>query len=163
MVNPIPARHAYPSNDLQFTACGSLAIPVFTAINANIMIPSGLPNISPANIPNPISACCSDRSILTPAFANAKSGITTNAEKLCNACSSLSIGAVRLPLARSSAKTVSCCPLLVKTTKLPVSVRSNPSSSERASLENSSALMRERAGMVKARATPAIVACTPES
>ena len=138
-------------------------MPVFTAINAAITIPSGLPNISSAKIPNPISACCSDRSILTPAFANANSGITTNAEKLCNACSSLSIGEVTLPLACSSAKTVSCCPLLLKTAKSPVSVRWNLCSSERASLENSRALIRERGGIVNARATPAIVAWTPEA
>src|SRR5437773_5350254 len=103
------------------------------------------------------------RSIFTPAFAKANSGITTNAEKLCNPCSSLRTGAVTAPLARSSANTVSCCPLLVKTTKSPVSVRSNLSSSERACLENSTAFMRECVGMVKASATPAIVACTPET
>lgn len=43
-----------------------------------------------------------------------------------------------------------------------ITVRSNWSSSERASLVSSAALMRECAGIVKARATPAIVACTPE-
>src|SRR5437879_4779995 len=57
----------------------------------------------------------------------------------------------------------SCCPLLVKTRKSPVSLRSKSPSSERASRENSTALIRVFVGIVNASATPAIVACTPEA
>jgi hypothetical protein len=93
------------------------SIPAFTAINAAIMIPSGLPNISPANSePN---LCGLHRQFNFHSRVKANGGVTTKAEKLCNACSSLRTGAVALALARSSANNASCCPLLVKTRNVP--------------------------------------------
>src|SRR6266436_382794 len=64
-----------------------------------------------------------DRPMATPAFANANSGITTNAEKLWSAVSSLRIGAVTPSLACLSATSASCCRSLVRTRKSRVSPR----------------------------------------
>ena len=63
----------------------------------------------------------------TPALASANTGITTKALTPCSACSRRSSGAVTASLADSRACSASCWPLLVMTSRSPVSVRSKSS------------------------------------
>ena len=128
-----------------------------TAARAAPKIPSGFPAVSPSTIPTTTRQSSADVPIVMPALANANSGMMTNAESVCSGCSRRSSGAITPLLASPRENSASCCPLLVSVSRSPVSVRSNSSSSLRASAENSAALMRVRVGMVSASATPAMV------
>ena len=51
IVKPIPPRIATPNNSVQLMFLGSLQMPNFTAMNVNKVMPIGLPNTKPMNIP----------------------------------------------------------------------------------------------------------------
>ena len=87
MVNPMPPSQAHPCSVVQLTPAGNDASRNLTAASAAALIPSGFPSASP-RITASVSRPPGDPLRATPAFESAKSGITTNAENPCSACSS---------------------------------------------------------------------------
>ena len=79
IVNPMPPSHEHPCSAVQLTPSGSAANRSRTAASAAPVIPRGFPTASP-RITAKVTLPPADPLRLTPAFENAKSGITTKAE-----------------------------------------------------------------------------------
>ena len=115
IVKPMPATQETPCGMRHDTSAGSAATPARQASHAARVIPAGLPTARPAPMAPAVARSRLVPPRTTPAFANAKIGITTNALRPCSACSRRSSGAETALLALSSACSASCWPLLVMT------------------------------------------------
>ena len=79
IVNPMPPNQAHPCSAVHVTPAGSAARFKRTAVHAAAVIPKGFPTASP-RITARVTPPPEDPLRATPAFENAKRGITTKAE-----------------------------------------------------------------------------------
>src|SRR3546814_2641733 len=107
-VKPMPATAATPTTCTAPTPCGNRPRPVRTASHTAAPMPTILPNTSPRAIAHGSAVLAASPNKpppkLTPAFASAKSGTTTNADQGCNLCSRVA-RTLRPPTSRSEEHT----------------------------------------------------------
>ncbi|MNZ73156.1 hypothetical protein D3C78_915610 [compost metagenome] len=158
MVKPIPASSPPPATSLQPRSGGRIAMPERTASQLKASTPMGLPSAKPMNTASVTESPISARDNGKPALAKAKSGMMTKPTHGCRASSSRSTGDRVSRAATSAASKV----LRSLVSPLLSSLLGCATTWSRMAYRRLS-LTQRRAGVIRPRITPVIVACIPDA